>query len=136
MVFDVLDNQCMQVVSIVSRVTVISFMASEIDRLESSTLQMLIDSIDQVVDVGYQFGLVCSIHRCLTDDGIVFRLNVIGIHVELCLPTFSGRFTCSIRDDIERGSVPTGLTPLTFPVPIFSSTTIFKRTTLMPRLSL
>jgi hypothetical protein len=50
------------------RVTVISFMASEIDRLESSTLQMLIDSIDQVVDVGYQFGLVCSIHRCLTDD--------------------------------------------------------------------
>jgi anti-anti-sigma regulatory factor len=59
MVFDVLDNQCMQVVSIVSRVTVISFMASEIDRLESSTLQMLIDSIDQVVDVGYQFGLVC-----------------------------------------------------------------------------
>jgi anti-anti-sigma regulatory factor len=55
----------MQVVSIVSRVTVISFMASEIDRLESSTLQMLIDSIDQVVDVGYQFGLVCSIHRCL-----------------------------------------------------------------------
>jgi fucose permease len=35
MVFDVLDNQCMQVVSIVSRVTVISFMASEIDRLEA-----------------------------------------------------------------------------------------------------
>jgi hypothetical protein len=88
MVFDVLDNQCMQVVSIVSRVTVISFMASEIDRLESSTLQMLIDSIDQVVDVGYQFGLVCSIHRCLTDDGIVFRLNVIGIHVELCLAQY------------------------------------------------
>jgi hypothetical protein len=109
----------MQVVSIVSRVTVISFMASEIDRLESSTLQMLIDSIDQVVDVGYQFGLVCSIHRCLTDD-IVFRLNVIGIHVELCLAQFfMRRFTCSIRDDIERGSVPTGLTPLTFPVPIF-----------------
>jgi hypothetical protein len=100
----------MQVVSIVSRVTVISFMASEIDRLESSTLQMLIDSIDQVVDVGYQFGLVCSIHRCLTDDGIVFRLNVIGIHVELCLPsTFMRRFTCSIRDDIEEVPVPTGL---------------------------
>jgi hypothetical protein len=53
--------------------------------------------------------LVCSIHRCLTDDGFVFRLNVIGIHVELCLTSsFMRRFTCSIRDDIERGSVPTG----------------------------
>jgi hypothetical protein len=68
---------------------------------------------------------VVSTDAC--DDGIVFRLNVIGIHVELCLAsTFMRRFTCSIRDDIERVPVPTGLTPLTFPVPIFSSTTIFK----------
>jgi hypothetical protein len=117
----------MQVVSIVSRVTVISFMASEIDRLESSTLQMLIDSIDQVVDVGYQFGLVCSIHRCLTDDGIVFRLNVIGIHVELCLAQyFHEKIYLLNQRRYRKGSVPTGLTPLTFPVPIFSSTTIFK----------
>jgi hypothetical protein len=101
----------MQVVSIVSkshRYFVYGVRNRSLGKLY--TLQMLIDSIDQVVDVGYQFGLVCSIHRCLTDDGISYFVSSVFMLNFVSPSTFMRRFTCSIRDDIERGSVPTGLT--------------------------
>jgi hypothetical protein len=81
------------------RVTVISFMASEIDRLESSTSMSMI-----VLMKLLSFGWSIRLHYtdAHNDDGIVFRLNVIGIHVELCLAQFHEKIYCSIRDDIER----------------------------------
>jgi hypothetical protein len=54
-------------------------MASEIG-WESSTLQMLY-CIDQVVDVGYQFGLVCSITDALPMMASLFC----WYNVDVCL---------------------------------------------------